>query len=526
MLIPKAAVRRYLERSRRDCREYLRLTEGQLLSRRKALPTRPPIWKRLRRHQRAGLIAIAELLRVAVHSDTGTGKTMLAIAAGRYFQAMGKAKRWLIIVPNKPNKFEWAREVAKHSPRAGCLVLKGTTEQKWAALAATEALFIVETVGGLVRMVSALKPLKKKRKVVMRRGKVVMKLRPVVSRVRKLVAAVDGLVIDESTEVKNKKTLPFRICRQISLRAHVVLGMSGTPFGDDPEDLWSQLYLIDLGETLGETLGLFRAAFFSEKENGWGGYEYTFRTSKKAELHRVLANRVLRYRAKDIDLPRATEIIKYVTLPRAARGIYDRARDALIAARGDWQESKNLFLRMRQISSGFVGFRDVETRERQLTVLDAQPKLDLMLATIETIPHEYKIVIFHEYTYSGNKIAAALDDMNIGYARLYGGTKDAGAELARFDKDPNCRVQIINNKAGSMGLNLQVARYVMYYEAPVSVIKRKQSRARVVRQESKHDRVFIYDFVVKGTVDQQILDSYKSSEDLFRAIVNGKVDPL
>ena len=45
-----------------------------------------------------------------------------------------------------------------------------------------------------------------------------------------------------------------------------------------------------------------------------------------------------------------------------AETYYRKAKDAIIAAKGNYRETKNAFLRMRQISSGFVGFHDENFR--------------------------------------------------------------------------------------------------------------------------------------------------------------------
>jgi SNF2 family DNA or RNA helicase len=77
----------------------------------------------------------------------------------------------------------------------------------------------------------------------------------------------------------------------------------------------------------------------------------------------------------------------------------------------------------------------------------------------------------------------------------------------------------------AIGLNLQIAQYGHVYESPVSLITRKQAERRFHRQESRHDRVFLYDYIVDDTVDELILSYHQQGRDLFRAIVNGDVIP-
>lgn len=513
-MLPKRAVKAFLNRPRDDCRSYKKLSSQELERRKLALPVVPPIWKKLRRPQRVCFLIGAEYKRFAFWLDLGVGKTMLSIALARYFKKANVAKHFLVLVPNNINRFEWLDEVKKHSPGTVSQILVGSSQSKWNTLNTGDALFTIGTYAGIVRMVSKI--------VVTKKGKHRLKLD------RKLIKTMtnqfDGVILDESTSVGKKSSLQFRACRFIAKNAEVIIALSGMPFGRDPTPLWSQMYLIDKGASLGESLGLFRSAFFTTSENHWGGQEHTFSSKKKGLLHRFLAHRSIRYEANQADLPKVTSIVKEIRLARDAQESYNQARENIIAAHGNYQEMKNAFLRMRQISSGFLGYYDDEKGAKAQYTFAQNPKLEMLLSILQSVGH--KAVVFHEYIYSGAVISRELTRLGIKHARIWGGTKDAKAELTQFKNDPDCVVFLVNNSAGSYGLNLQVARYVIYYESPVSPMIRKQTERRVERQGSEHDVVFRYDLIVKGTVDQQILDYHREGKSLFDAIINGEAKPI
>jgi hypothetical protein len=77
------------------------------------------------------------------------------------------------------------------------------------------------------------------------------------------------------------------MCRAISFECQYGIGLSGTPFGKEVEDIWSQFYLIDFGETLGTTKGLFLEAFFNSQKNFHS-------TNRFARMH-LLTNAKCRY---------------------------------------------------------------------------------------------------------------------------------------------------------------------------------------------------------------------------------------
>ena len=516
-MIPRSTIKAFLRRPLRDCNAYKSLSEKQLDEQMNELPVQPPIWFKLYHHQKVCFIAGAKLKRLYFMNDTGTGKTLLSVALIRYFRRLKRVRCTLVLVPTKIVKYEWAREIEKHSPKTTCCVLAGSSQQKWETLARDNPMIAITTYAGLLHMVCDMGTIKRKNKPD-RTG-----LIPSRTKLKELLSIVNGLVMDEATAVKTRGKLPFRICRQISKRAEIVFALSGTPF-DDPSDLWAQMYLVDHGETLGKTLGLYREVFFNSDTNYWGGgMEYTFKSSMNGELHRILANRSLGYEANAADLPRVVPIQKNIRLPVDVVVYADRAEQALMNAHGDYRLMKNAFLRMRQISSGFLGYYDDDEGTKAEFEFDDIPKLDLLMSIIDSIQSAYKIIVFHEFIHSADMIARKLAERKIDCVRIYGKTKEHAKLLHRFDHDPDCRVMLLQNSSG-FGLNTQIARYGIFYESPVTPSLRKQTRRRVERQGSKHERVFIYDLVVLGTYDQRILTALARGEDAFQSIVRGRND--
>lgn len=516
-ILPKRAVRAFLNRKRRDYHTWKKLTKEEIEEKRLQLPIRPPIWSKLKKHQKVCFLLAAWFGRFFFINDTGTGKTLLSIALAAYFHKADMIDRALVLVPNRANKWEWRREIRKHAPDLPHLVLTGSSSNKWGQLADNpDAVIVIETYAGFVRMVT--KAEKRKRK----KGNRLVPYRPYVKEVQRLFQM---LVMDEAHTAKNPKKLPYRIANAISKEAESVVALTATPFGRNPEDIWSQFFLVDRGYTLGETLGLFRAAFFKGTDNYWGGIDWKFDRKKERQLHQFMRNRSIRYEANAADLPRVVPIYKAVSLPTSAEEYYERAKATLFASRGNYQEMKNAFLRMRQISSGFVGFKDDETGDKAQFIFPEKPKLELLLSTIESIPQRHKILVFTEFNFSGELIRKELAEREINCAHVYGKTKNQEAELERVINEKNCQVLILG-ATGRMGLNMQIFRYGMFYESPVSPILRKQSERRVERQYSEHDKVFMYDFVTRGTADESILRFHAEGADLFKAIVDGRARSL
>lgn len=514
-MIPKKTIQTFLTRPRDDLRRYKTFSEQQLDEMAAELPVAPPLWDRLRLPQKACFLLGVKYRRLGLWLDTGIGKTVLSIALARYFRRAKIAKRFLVLVPNKVNREEWVREIEKHSPGTSHVVLTGSSTNKWLQLEENlNTTLAIATYAAVVRMVSDLEEDKKRNKD---------RLQIIPKKMKALIRRFDGLIYDESTAAASPKrsVMQRRVCRQLASHLPILFELSGTPFGNDPTPLWGQMYMIDGGESLGRTLGLFRAAFFTEKAGYFGGIKYKFRADMKPELSRLLAHRSIRYKADAASLPRKVFIVKEIKLPQDAVAYYNEAKNQLIHAHGNYQEMKNSFVRMRQISSGFLGYTDDETGTRAQIEFKPNGKLELLMSLIESVIDEHKVVVFNEYTFSGSVIGRELERQKIGYARVFGKSKDPGAELRRFVGDDNCRVFIVQNEM-TYGLNLQCARYGVFYESPVRPILRTQAERRVERQGSQHESVFIYDLVVRGTVDADILEALAAGRDLFETVMDQK----
>lgn len=425
----------------------------------------------------------------------------------------------LVLVPNKVNTAEWAREIRKHSPDTSFKVLKGSSTDKWDLLRDGAALLTITTYIGMLHMVCIEVP----RKGASNKKKKRMKMVPDMKLVKEFAGYFDGLFLDESTSVGNHRKLPFRICRQIAKRVEICIPLSGTPFGRDPTVVWPQMFLVDWGQGLGENLGLFRSALFKEKVNYWSGFpEYKFDKKKTGVLRRMLAHRSLRVEADEADLPRVIPIKKRVSLPEDAREYYRKAKAKLISAKSRF-EKENMFLRMRQISSGFFGYKD-ENDEKAKFEFEYNPKLEMLTSILESIRDQYKAIVFHDFIPSGQMICRELKRLEIGHVWVRGGIKDPGKLRAQFEDDPDIGVMVLNT-AGAFGLNLQAAKYGIFYESPVPFLLRKQMERRFIRQHSSHSKVFLYDLLVAKTVDEQVLRFHKEGRDLLQAIIDGSEVP-
>ncbi len=513
-MINKRVIKEFLNRDLEDWNVVKELTElevweelDQELPADFRFKTSP--WK----HQAASFICGLHNKDFIFFLGMGAGKSSLVTnILSFYEQKQGALSgKTLILAPNEVGISEWEGQIEEHSDFT-YTSLRGKKDEKWKLFEESEAQLYIISYDGLLSMITALAPSKNKKDKT-------KKQQPIPKLVKKFSTAFQGLVLDEIHLCKNSQTLAFRLCNAISKNCDFRYGLTGTPFGRKPVDLWSQFFLIDRGETLGSTLGFFRESYFRKVGNGFG-YDYEFDRSMEKQLHKALRHKSIRYGEDELE-NRPPKIYKTIKVPFSSEAYqyYELAHADLLESQGNYELLKNSFMRKRQISAGFVSFKDEEENRLQI-VFKENAKLDSLMDYVTRASIKDKVVIFVEFTPSGDMIAERLTKAGIKFERLYSGTKDKIAAKNTFVNDKDCKVLVANSRSGSVNLNLQCADHELFYESPVSPIVRAQAEKRAPRG-SKTNTTFIVDFIVKNSVDEDVLEFIAEGKDLFKHIIDG-----
>lgn len=517
-MISKFAIKRFLERKLNSFNWMKGLSRKEILSMVADLNPVPrfisqkPLWD----HQLVAFLIGVYAPQFMFLLDMGLGKTRVVLELVAYQKLCGKLKAALVVVPNATAIENWSMEIAEHRPDLTYVPMYGSSKERRVMLKRTADLFIIN-YDGLVALCTSLQPHPSKQ------GK---KKRQIDHEALAFVASIFNVItLDESSEIMSRASITYRVCERLSQRIEHRYSLTGTPFGRDPQALWSQFYFTDHGATLGPTLGVFREAFFNKKDNYFsGGYDYVFDTKKRDLLNRVIQHRSIFYEeceAKDMP-PKVFKPI-YVPFTSDMGAYYKRVVEQLIAAKGNYRMVENSYLHMRQIASGFIGLIDDETGERAQIEFSENPKMDALIEAIKELPQNRKFLVFHEYVWTGNRISAELKKIGIKHERLHGGQKDGPGALRRFREDDSIVALVVNNRSGAFSLNLQVANYEFFVESPVSPIVRAQAEKRIHRGDQQH-RCFYIDFIMKGnSADENIQVYLKEGKDLFEALMKGRV---
>lgn len=319
----------------------------------------------------------------------------------------------------------------------------------------------------------------------------------------------DMVVIDELSSFKNPSAKRFKALRKQIPFAKRVVGLTGTPAVNGYIDLWSEVYLLDRGERLGRTIGMYRQSYFHPgRSNGHVVYEWVMNRGAKEIIDDRLSDLCVSMKAVDfLEMPDRVETDVYVEMCAAEKKLYDQfGRDHvlpdmdIVGANAAVVQAKLL-----QMANGFIYDEDKTAHHIHSHKLEA---VDEIIEAAGTRP----VLLFYTFIEDKNRLVerfpearelktkADVDDWNAGKIPLL----------------------ITHPASTGHGLNLQEGgNIVVWFGLPWSLELYQQANARLYRQGQKNT-VYIYHILTKDTHDTDVLRALKSKnltqEELLRAL--------
>lgn len=447
-----------------------------------------------------------------------THNTGVALSVIQCRKELRKIKRILVLVPNLVNVESWLEEINKFTDLTA-VGLVGTKAERMELIKQKSDVKILN-YDGLPIFTTDFKEVSGKKA---KRKRVINQ-----KMLRAFATTFDMVIFDEIHHVKHTNTLTYQLCNVISQHAKYRLGLTGTPVGRDPQNFWAQFHIVDHGETLGTTKAVFLQALFVQQAGYWGGVKSVLPKKNEPILKQMLQHRSVRYADHECsDLPPVSMIEIPLTLPADTYKMYrNLVVESIEQARGTGKEAqekrKNYYSKTRQVASGFM-YEDMD--ETRVTLKFTNPKLDALEEILLDVPTTSKVVIFHVFNQSGLDIIDRLKQLKIKYAAMNVAAEKGNKveQYKAFKTDAKTRVLVVNIASGGEGLNLQDANYCIFYEPVDRPDVHRQALKRCHRiGQTKH--TYIYQFMVKGTVECKIFEFLKEGKSLFSALVEGKID--
>lgn len=335
------------------------------------------------------------------------------------------------------------------------------------------------------------------------------------------------VVIDESIKIKDHSRMQSLLVREYAARAGAVRLLSGLPMVQGPQDLYAQFRAVRRMEGVN-----FYA--FRNKYCIMGGFKGKKIKGVKNEhlLREVLAK--CSFIAHKRDWGKQTDAEHHpemLSLPEALAKPYNAMLDTMVAeftayGGAEVEVSAELvltkLLKLAQISSGFV--IDDEGRTHYLMDPTKTPKMERLKAVLDET--KAKVVVPYVFQASGEALGASLAQYNPAFIKSKPWMKknglDVESEKNKFNRDPTCRLAIVQMVSGKYGHDLSGTdgdrcSTMVFYENTFSLDDRTQIEMRntTAFQDWSND----YFDLVSGGVELMAAKALARKRDVAEAVL-------
>jgi SNF2 family DNA or RNA helicase len=419
--------------------------------------------------------------------EMGLGKTIATLTAvSRLMFDSFEISKVLVIAPKFVAENVWSNETDKwdHTRFLRLSLVTGTEKQRIAALNAAADIYIInrENAVWLVNQYRSSFPF-------------------------------DMIVIDELSSFKSPKAQRFKALRHVLSHIKRIVGLTGTPAPNGLIDLWSQLYLLDQGKSLGNRLTLFRDKYFTPgRRNGPIIYDYNLNPGADQLIHLAISGICISMKSADyLELPSRIDHYIKVRLDEGTMKKYRDFEETLMLELMLGQEitavnAAVLSGKLRQFANGAI----YDESHNYITLHTA--KLEALKELVEQ-SNGNPVLIFYEFRHDLSRILESLAQWN---------PETFGNDTMKRWNNKEIQVLLAHPASAGHGLNLQYGgNNVIWFGTNWSLELYQQANARLHRQGQSRP-VNVYHLITEKTIDEDVIKSLSSKsagqESLMQAI--------
>lgn len=306
----------------------------------------------------------------------------------------------------------------------------------------------------------------------------------------------DTVVLDESSSFKNPSSQRFKALRKIRPQLRRVIELTGTPSPNGLMDLWPQIWLLDMGERLGRTLGSYRSEFFTAgRRNGAVVYDWIARPGARQRISKRLADISMSMQASDyLDIPDVIDGGLTLALPP------DEMRDYQAFQKEQLMQLDNtdieavtaaaLTNKLLQYTGGAL--YDDQHNWHEVSTAKLEALQDIVESTDESV------LIYYQYQSEKDRILKMLPDAV---------TFTGEPELLESWNAGKIRLMLAHPASVAYGLNMQAGGHIIVWYTPTWNLELyMQANARLHRQ-GQTKPVVIYHLIAAGTIDERVMQA-------------------
>lgn len=333
------------------------------------------------------------------------------------------------------------------------------------------------------------------------------------------------IIIDESQSFKSYNSVRFKTMKKIRPWVSRIVLLTGSPAPKSLEDLWAQIWILDMGRRLETTITKYRERYFNPGiivnnypvswKPKWGAED---------EIYDKISDIVISMKNKYIQLPPLTFNPVTVTMDDEAQARYKTLmKESVLEINGETIEAVNaavLSAKLSQMASGAI-----YTNAKTVTYETIHTsKAEMCEYIINNTPDN--VIIAYHFKSDREMIINHLSSVGITAIDF-----DGSPEMERAWNEKKIPVLLLQPASCGHGLNLQEGGHTLiWYTLPWSLEHYEQTNARIYRQ-GQTEPVIIHQLLTKGTIDTRILKALRlkdmSQERLIAAVeatVNNEPD--
>ena len=306
----------------------------------------------------------------------------------------------------------------------------------------------------------------------------------------------DTVVLDESSSFKNPSSQRFKALRKIRPQLRRVIELTGTPSPNGLMDLWPQIWLLDMGERLGRTLGSYRSEFFTAgRRNGAVVYDWIARPGARQRISKRLADISMSMQASDyLDMPDVIDGGLTLALsPDEMRDYQAFQKEQLMQLDNTDIEAVTaaaLTNKLLQYTGGAL--YDDQHNWHEVSTAKLEALQDIVESTDESV------LIYYQYQSEKDRILKMLPDAV---------TFTGEPELLESWNAGKIRLMLAHPASVAYGLNMQAGGHIIVWYTPTWNLELyMQANARLHRQ-GQTKPVVIYHLIAAGTIDERVMQA-------------------
>jgi SNF2 family DNA or RNA helicase len=314
-----------------------------------------------------------------------------------------------------------------------------------------------------------------------------------------------GAICDESQKIKNPESevahalhaLAKGFCRRVI--------MTGTPIANRPYDIWSQIWFLDQGTSLGGDFRSFRTNLDLPQESAGKAGRSLF-SEALADIYKKIKPFTVRETKESCGIVLPTKEIENILLDfePAQERLYTSFRNELRAevvqdskpVTDDAEAILKRLLRLVQVASN-PSLVDESYHGTPAKLPKLRAILDMALAAGS------KAIVWTSFTDNADWLARELKQF--GAVKVHGkmAIEERNAAIAKFKEDKNCKIFVATPGAAKEGLTLTVANYAIFYDRSFSLDDYLQAQDRIHRISQK-TTCYIYNLLIKDSIDEWV----------------------